>query len=59
MDILKIRTLNEADTGGDTVIRGGRWFRAEILPFEFLADSAQRIRSHGTIVQTRIAMAAE
>lgn len=59
MDVLKIGARDKTDARSDAVIRRGRRIRAKVLPLEFLADPAERIRSHGTVVQTGVAMATE
>lgn len=59
MDVLEIGARDEADARRDAVIRRGRRIRAKVLPLEFLADPAERIRSHRAIIQTGITVAAE
>lgn len=59
MDVLEIGARDEADARRDAVIRRGRRIRAKVLPLEFLADPAERIRSHGAVVQAGVAVAAE
>jgi len=59
MDVLEIGALDKADACRDAVVRRGRRIRAEVLPLEFLADPAERIRPHEAIVQAGIAVTAE
>lgn len=59
MDVLQIRALDKADACRDTVVRRGRRIRAEVLPLELLADPAEWVRPHETVVQAGIAVAAE
>lgn len=59
MDVLEIGARDEADARRDAVIRRGRRIRAKVLPLEFLADPAERIRSYGAVVQAGVAVAAE
>lgn len=59
MDVLEIGARDEADARRDAVIRRGRRIRAKVLPLEFLADPAERVRSHGAVVQAGVAVAAE
>jgi len=59
MDVLKIGARNKADACRNAIIRRGWWIRAKVLPLDFFADSAERIRSHEAVVQTGVAVATE
>lgn len=59
INVLQIRGLNVTDTRGSIVIRGGRRLGGYVLPFEFLADSAQRIRPHRSVVEVGIRVSPE
>lgn len=59
INVLQIRGLNVTDTRGGIVIRGCRRLGGYVLPFEFLADSAQGIRPHRTVVEAGIRVSSE